>query len=103
MASLTKCLLLLACVWTLDGAPLSKKKSDTKEDPDVGDEKDAAKPHIEEYKRYVQQVLDLLEDSPELRDRIRAASDDDVTNGRLGDELARIAPAHIRYGEWRAL
>ena len=96
MRSFLRGLILITCTWITLGAPLSKKTNKV-EDAAVGEDNDSARPHIEEYKRYVEQVLNVLEDHPELRDRIRAASDDDITKGKLGEELARIAPAHIRY------
>lgn len=97
MGSLLRVVIPLACLWAVLSAPVSKNKSPEGEDVDVGDGKDVAKPHIEEYKRYVQQVLTVLEDHPEIRERIRGASEEDITGGKLGEELGRIAPAHIRY------
>jgi hypothetical protein len=96
MRSSLTILIALTHIWLAVGAPVSNKGNEV-EDAEGGKGKDdISRPHIEEYKRYVEQVLNVLEDVPELRDRIRAASEDDITGGKLGEELARIAPAHIR-------
>ena len=82
-------LLFVLVLYGALGAPV--KKTDAKDAAD-----DDMAQHLAEYKRYVKQVLDVLEDHPEIRERIRAATSEEVADGKLSDEVARLAPHHIR-------